>query len=411
MLCKRYILVLVLMIISLCPTLAQKQVKAVLINRADNQALPYAIVKELQSNKIELSDSAGRFSFVVPDTTTQLQLEIGGLGFHVSLIHKLGKKGIEKVYVDKQAFYIPGVEITGLSAKQVVAKAIAEIPNLYTDAGYFANSFYRQYHKENGKFVRLIEVQGITMFNITPGRRQLNCVEALAITNMRRAYDYEQNRLEHSDHFFDLLIENPIYHPLGSPLNGKAQDVYIFKFDTTYASGGDYIIAYHSTDYSKESIASGRLFIDPISFAIKRIERTNTKNNNRDYRQVLSDKYVSDFISGTAVTEYAFENGKWYLKKMLREYTTEIYFRPTNNKFNTTTECFEWYSDSTTNRVAHQYRDAFDHDSHLYATKYTYNPGAWLVPLHPFVYFKQEDVYKSISQKVPIEEQFEKAGN
>ncbi|UPT68563.1 MAG: hypothetical protein M0D57_08025 [Sphingobacteriales bacterium JAD_PAG50586_3] len=126
---------------------------------------------------------------------------------------------------------------------------------------------------------------------------------------------------------------------------------------------------------------------------------------------MLSETYGTDFVSGSSVTEYRQIGDKWYLKKMLREYTNNIYYRITGITSSNITECFEWYADTTvTDKVAADYADKFVSDINLYGCKYTYNPAAWEGPLPNFVYFTKDEVYKSMARKEPIEEQFKKSG-
>lgn len=391
--------------------LAQKPIKAVLLNKADKMPMPYAWVKIDNGAEVQLTDSLGRFSFKVADSSKQVQLEIADIGCHTTILYKLTGDKVEKVLVEKQALTIPTIAIEGLTAPKVVEKAIAEIPNNYATKSYFTNSFFRQYHKENGKFVRLIEVQGINMFQLEMPRKQVKCKDAMAIVQMRRGYDYEVNRLPHLDHFFDLLIENPIYHPVGTALNPRALSFFKFRFDTTAHLANDYVVLYESKDYNQESLSSGKITIDKTTYAIKKIVNSNEKNTNGDYRSVLSETYGTDFVNGSSVTEYQQIGDKWYLKKMLREYTNKIYYRISGITSSNITECFEWYADSTvTDRVSAEYADKFGTTVNLYSGKYTYNPLAWQKELPPFVYFTQEEVYKSMSRKEPIEEQFLKAG-
>ncbi len=391
--------------------LAQMPTKAVLLNKADKTPMPYAWVKIDNGAEVQLTDSLGRFGFKVADTIKQVQLEIADIGCHTTILYKLTGDKVERVLVEKQAIIIPTINIAGLTAPKVVEKAIAEIPNNYATKSYFTNSFFRQYHKENGKFVRLIEVQGINMFQLEMPRKQVKCKDAMAIVQMRRGYDYEVNRLPHLDHFFDLLIENSIYHPVGTVLNPRALSFFKFKFDTTAHSPSDYVVLYESKDYNQESLSSGKITIDKTTYAIKKIVNSNEKNTNGDYRSVLSETYGTDFVSGSSVTEYQQIGDKWYLKSMLREYTNKIYYRISGITSSNITECFEWYADSTvSDRVSAEYADKFVSDVNLYNCKYTYNPQAWQKEFPPFVYFTHEEVYKSMSRKEHIEEQFIKAG-
>lgn len=391
--------------------MAQKPIKAVLLNKADKTPMPYSWVKIDNGVEVQLTDSLGRFGFKVADSIKQVQLEISDIGCHTTILYKLTGDKVEKVLVEKKALSIPVVQVTGQTAAKVVEKAIAEIPKNYGTQSYFTNSFFRQYHKENGKFVRLIEVQGINMFQLETPRKQLKCKDAIAIVQMRRGYDYEVNRLPHLDHFFDLLIENPIYHPVGTVLNPRSLSFFKFKFDTTAHSANDYVVLYESKDYNQAAISTGKITIDRNTYAIKKVVTTNERNTNGDYRGVLSETYGTDFVSGSSVTEYQQIGDKWYLKKMLREYTNKIYYRISGITSSNITECFEWYADSTvTDRVSAEFADKFISDVNLYGCQYTYNPLAWQKELPPFVYFTQEEVYKSMSRKEPIEEQFIKAG-
>lgn len=389
---------------------AQVVFEAVLLNSIDKKPVPFAAIKLTDTGQSQTSDSLGHFSFVLVKNLDTLHFEIASLGYHASIVHYRTHTGVEKVYIDKKALAIGQVEIKGLSARKVVEKAIAEIPNLYASTSYVANSFFRQIHKENGQFVRFIELQASTMFQLAVEKKKLKCTEAMAIVNMRRAYDYEKNRLPHLDHFFDLLIENPVYHLRGSVLNPSATDMYKFRFDTVATTPDVYVINYESEDYSGEFIQSGKLTIDKATFAIIKIAYTNAKNKFGNHVVVLSSEYISDYIGGTFSAEYMQVDGKWYLKQLLREYTSQIYFKPTMNKSSYITETFEWYCDSVSNRVQAALIDQYYSVSNLYSGKYTYNKNAWLTETHPFVYFTRDEVYKSMSHTVPIEEQFEKAG-
>ena len=389
---------------------AQVVFKAVLLNSIDKKAVPYAAIKLTDTGQTQTSDSAGNFTFTLIKNLDTLHFEIASLGYHATIVHYRTYKSVEKVYIEKKALAIGQVEIKGLSAKKVVEKAIAEIPNLYASTSYVANSFFRQIHKENGRFVRFIEMQGSTMFKLAMEKKKLTCSEAVAIVNMRRGYDYEKNRLPHLDHFFDLLIENPVYHLRGTVLNPSATDMYKFRFDTLATTADAYVINYASEDYSGESIQAGKLTIDKATFAIIKVEYINTKNKFGNHAAVLSTEYVSEFIGGTFSAEYMQIDGKWYLKQLLREYTNQIYFKPTMNKSSLITETFEWYCDSVSDRVSGTMVDKYFYTSNLYDRRYTYDKNAWVTESHPFVYFTRDEVYSSMGFKTTMEEQFEKAG-
>lgn len=401
-----------LLIMLLLPLAMQAQVKfnGQLLNKADATPLPYAYLRLADMDKYTVTDSTGKFSFTLPDTLKTLHLEVSDIGLHTTITYTLTGTKLEKVLVAREAHKLKGVEIKGYTAKQVVEKAISQIPVLYAGTSYFAHSFYRQYHKENGKFVKLIELQAVTMFRLTKGKKEITSKEAYSPKAFRRSVDYEVNRLQHLDHFFDLLQENPIYHAVGTVLNYRSLNDFVFSMDTTKANDSTYAVHYESKNYNEESLVSGTLYIDRYLFAIRKAERVNTKNTNNDYRQVLSPEYISDFESGSLSVEYEPIDGVWYMTKLLREYTSNIYYRMSGNRMSHITECFEWYADSITDRVSATLGDNFAETSNLYGCKYEYKPDDWAVPQRPFVYFKQEEVYNSLDKRRPINEQFKVAG-
>lgn len=407
---KQGALVIVLLFAGVLGAIAQTLFNGQLINTADKKPVPYAVVKLIANGRIEITDSIGKFSFILPDGNDTLLLEIAALGYHSAIKHINTYSVLEKVYINKTALSIKEVTVKGLSAKKVVEKAIAEIPNLFANTGYACNSFYRQIHKENGRFVRLIELQSSTMFKIATEKKGLTCSEAMATIAMRRSYDYEKNRLEHLDHYFDLLTENPVLHPVGTVLNPGGVDAFSFRFDSTNTNKEWYVIVYESQEFGKESISSGRLTINKNNFAISKIERIDRKNKRGDYRAVLSQDYVNDFVSGSFTAEYEEIEGKWYLKRLLREYTNQIYQRITGSKFSCITETFEWYAGTPKNTVSANLVDSYYNTSKLYRGKYVYNKNAWIEDEYPYIYFNKDEVYKGLSHSVPIEQQFEKAG-
>lgn len=382
-----------------------------LLNKADNAPVPYAVVKLQATGQTQITDSLGKFVLVLPVDTSTVSIEVAALGFHGVINHKRTNAAVEKVYMNKPALNLGQVEIQGLSAKKVVEQAIEKIPQLCANTSYATNAFYRQIHKENGRFVKLIEVQGSTMFRLIQERKKIGCKEAIAIVQMRRSFDYEKNRLEHLDHYMDLLAENPVYHTIGTVLNAAGLGIYKFSFDTAATTNDTYVINFRSQDYTGESIESGRVYILKESFAITKIERFDRKNTNGDYRAVLSQQYVTDFISGSFSAEYEEVNGKWYLKRLLREYTNQIYDRFTGNKSSYITETFEWYAEGEASpTVPPALVDSYAEYTNLYKCDYKYDAAAWQEEKYPYLYFTKDEVYKGLSHTLPMEEQFLKAG-
>ncbi|MCE9540075.1 MAG: hypothetical protein K8R85_12780, partial [Bacteroidetes bacterium] len=156
---------------------------------------------------------------------------------------------------------------------------------------------------------------------------------------------------------------------------------------------------------------SGTIVIDRTTFAFKKIERNSFRHkgflypkNNNWIRPSLN--YYMNFIDGKLISEYSQVEGKWFLKRICREYTHEYFKAGLNSKEFTITEINEWFADSVTHFITADLIGKFYSSVDLPSCSYSYNKSKWSQQTHPFYFFNKQDIYMDLEKRGSIEQQF-----
>ncbi|MCE9538123.1 MAG: hypothetical protein K8R85_02765, partial [Bacteroidetes bacterium] len=195
-------------------TFGQTSFRCILLDSKDSTAIQFAVVKLADINRNTLTNHNGEFSFQLPGNLKELHFEISALGIRDTIIFHPTFNGIENIYINKTQFNLNAVSVVGLSAKEIVLKAISLIPINYTDSSFASFSFFRHYEKVNGKFKNLIEAQTVVMFKVSTSNNQFTTKNAFAIQEMRRSnFSFDFADLKYGrDGFSTLLEQEPVYH-------------------------------------------------------------------------------------------------------------------------------------------------------------------------------------------------------
>ncbi len=409
---------------------AQGTFRGVLINKMDSAVIPFAVLHAIEPDKSVLTDEQGNFEFPLPASVKEVTFDVSAIGYKGKVVYARTFGTIERVYVDIALNPLGEVAIKGLSAEDVVKKAVKLIPANYADSNYVAYAMYRQYQKVNGRYANLLEAQEATLFRVTKSASRIDAKEAIAFLQFRRVpYRYNQSNLLENNPV-DLLAENPVYHLFDGSLNpGKFVD-YKFNFDTTNKTR-DYVIKYRSMAvcsehhgwsdriywsrfFRGESFEEGRLVIDRSTFAIKSVERIATRYPNYVYDPFYPKnlvggmkKYFVEFVKARLHCEYKEVNGKWYLSQLDHEYTDEFILPGFESYVDVITEAAEWSADSLSRYVPVELAGSF-YDRPPLNSGYPYNKNFWDETEFPFYFYNRDSVYRDIGRAGPIEAQFYK---
>lgn len=391
-----------------------QEFKAQLINLSDLTPMPFAIVKLVGTEKYSMTNANGEFKFSLATPSDKIQLKILFVACHQTISHKIIKGKINKVMVNCKDLKIEEVLIEGLSARQILEKAVDQIPNNYGNSSYVCPSFYRQYKDVNGKFKNYIEAETYVMFNLERKKQLIHGKESVALSGLRRSKLYITDHLIFDDFTF-FMEKNFVYHVKKSSLNKNAYKYYEFSMDTS-AKFDEYIINYICKDFTSEDHGIGNrdetglevegwergsIVIDAKSFAFINFERFAYRNKDYNYHLnnncVLPErKFFQEFIDGYLKVEYKKKAGKWYLDKLLNSYTNEFYRGGTGEKTYVVTAYYEWYAHEVVNYISKDLADKLYFDIDFYDLDSTYTNNNFQYPKPDFHFIKKEVVLNKL---------------
>jgi hypothetical protein len=313
-----------------------------------------------------------------------------------------------RVYISSAAETKQDVVIVAMNAKGVLLKAIQNMKkNLLYDS-LIATGFYRQSHKENGKYVRLIEADVSVAFNIkSPYKYAFH--ESVLVNQQRRSQNFESNGDVHGDHLVDLLKENPYSYNRNNFLDAKKLDAYSPKFageDST-----QYIISLQYKESSSIKLVQAKVWVQKETYAMTRMEVEKFPNP-----YYVKSRYANEsrwqLVNEKDVIETAKVNNRYVVSSIVRSYNHHVLNKQTGNVDFIVEESFELYFDDfNAESVGEELtKRKFLAESNLYTTTYKYNPKYWedydLLEDYPL----KEEIKKDLEGSISLSDQFKESG-
>lgn len=306
------------------------------------------------------------------------------------------------IVMEDSVYALGRVDVVAETPYQVLSEAIikslAAIPELE------AQTFYRQIHRENDRYVRLIEADVSIQHD-----KNVRSTDKMQVNQLRRSLVYEKNGDEHGDHIADLLEENVFFNPRGTIL-----DVSVLKqFELFYATDSTRpeltVIRYEYQSGQDAKIREGKVFIDEAGYIIEVWEATRP---NPLY-------WPGGSFGSAGDTHWDFREGEMLIKfsrnanNLLPVSIYQNYLHDISDHYSGVVrykieETFElWYHDITIGSTSCKgYRV---HGS-LYRQKYNYDTAFWSEYEPANAYLLAEDVKSDLERYKPLSEQFLEAG-
>ncbi len=405
---KKCVLVLGLILLAgeVC---SQKLFTGRLLSKADSMPIPFAIVKLTDTGILTASNDSGMFEFIIPDSLNTLTIEVSALNCRQAMAFTRTGKQIENVFVTVLLHNLPLIEIVGLSASEIVKKAIARIRDNYRHSDHSVPVFYRQYHKKDSKYVFLVEAHADVLNRFVHYNKKTTTQFAAQIHTTRRSFNYEDNEQPHLDHFFDLMEENPVYEQRGSVLNPSSVDLVQYSF-ADQNNELTHIIHFYSAAAYDDRIVKGTMSVDKKSYAIVSIDVGYVrKPSYRSENNVTADyKYRVQLVRGSLHAAYEKTNNKWQNKYLLRSYTYDYSDKNSFLRAYTLTENFEMYFGEAV--MDHPSDARYIKASRLYTMKYKYEPKLWEINVPDYYFDNAPKVCDDLSNQKTLDFQFEGAG-
>jgi CarboxypepD_reg-like domain len=291
-------------------------IRGKLSDSKSKEAIPYASIY-IQGKSIgTTSNEDGNFLFHLPIHFSSDTLIISAIGYES--FKSVGKNLIDKdnlLYLKPTITLLKEVVIKSsdkrLTAKDIVKKAVANIPQNYPMQPFVIEGFFRDLQIENGKYVELLEAATRFSYkNYNPGYEEVQVLEVRRSYNKRHPLNGKYDR---QNSIVDLMEDNYVKHRFG-PIEIKG---WKFKIDSMLSYNERMVYKINgSTSPSENSI----LYIDIENFSILKLELSRAMQGGEPYKRYLNyDSLGMQETSFKMVFEFQEFEGKMYLKYQREE--------------------------------------------------------------------------------------------
>lgn len=379
---------------------------------AGNAPLGTAAIQIKNTQLGGLSEDNGYFEIPIPKVNLKDSMKVSFIGYKPQAYSIVNYKEGDtlRVYLTSGAETKQEVTIVAYNAKGVLLKAIENLrKNLYVDS-VIQTGFYRQYHKENGKYVRLLEADVSVAFNIkSPYKYSFH--ELMQVNKQRRSENYERNvdAMNHGDHLADLLKENPFSYNKGTFLNPKMIDFFAPKFESEDTA--QFIIKTQYKESSSAKLEQARVWVEKETYAILRIEVQKFPNPYY-HKSRYANESIWKLVNETDVVELEKRNGKFFVSALNRTYNHHVTNPKTGSVDFVVEETFDLYFDEyeTEGVGALIAKGKYSEFSDLYLTKYKYDSKFWNDYDALEEYPIEEAIKADLEHAKPLSTQFVESG-
>lgn len=381
----------------------------------DKQPIPFAHL--MYKTTFAVSDTAGRFVLAIPANKLNDTLLVSSMGFATERIamKEQSANRILTITLLPETYEINGVTINNNRAKNHWLKALQKLETSLPNESYTYPALYRQVHKENGTYVRLIEA-GMTVYDVAATYKSAILQERFRFEQIRRSDVWERNGDAHGDHLVDMFLENNLRYPAGTIMDASILNQFdISYYDSHCTICGDSLelLVYHYEKSSSPKILDGKIWLYKGSLKLFALEE-NASHNPQYYERGVTfgggDNHWM-FKTSKKILTYAYIDGKVYLKDLQFEYLHHIHDRALGMMRYEITESFSLYCDTPALKPYGFVPDRnYTRSGNLYSRKYAYEESFWrrfpLAVEHPL----PEEVSQTFSDKMPLAEQFRRNG-
>jgi len=375
----------------------------------NDSLIEYATIGLKQNNLATVSDNLGFFKLIINSNMIDDTLVVKHLGYltkEIALTSEVVQK-IGKLVLKATEYGLTEVRIKGLKGSSIIKKVIENMPNNYSESPYSFAAFFRQVHKENGKYVRLLEAD-VDIYD--KGFYKDLRDEKYSLNKLRRSYVYEQNGEAHGDHLSDLIHKNPVKHPNGTIFskNGMRYYEYTLEKSLNFDNRAYYHVTFETKDKAhSQMLEKGTVWVDKEDFSVLyyKIETINDRGSGSDGG---SGNFDWEFIGEAYELKFKRRNNLLYPTLMKHTYTHNLKHKTFNSLDFEVIESFECY--------VHDYNDSIDLKNEdkdfklsldLYDMSYDYESEFWdtYLPLlnHPL----NSSITSDLEKEYPLEYQFQ----
>ncbi len=370
------------------------------------KSVSYASVLIKNTHKGVATNEFGYFKFYIDEKYKDAQLEFSSIGYQPAYlgINQIINRDSIYIVLKEETTSLDSIVLSENAGKEFLQKVIENIPNNYPQKAYSYTALYRQVHREDAKYVRLIEAYYTIYDSGYKNLLSTQLKERLKLNELRKSEDFERNGEPHGDHVTDLFLENPIHYYKNSVFNTNAFDYTTVRFEHIDSLSSKYfILRFKYQNDMEPKIQEGTLFINKGDYAVEKLIIKEYANP-----AYLSPRHLIPsnwkFVSAEKQLEFKKIGEYYYLDRFNYSYSHQVFDEFMYHMKHETDEYFSLYVEKIGEKPEsfRQY-SAF---GSLYRKRYTYNKEFWnnfgLLKLYP----TKPDVISDLEREIDIETQF-----
>lgn len=244
-----------------------------IVDKATQEPLPYATVSIKGKSIGVVSNQMGEFAFGFSDQYANDTLVVSMMGYETfkRIVKQIKNRDNLFVLLDVKTTMLNEVVVTGkeLTPKEIIQRAILSIKLNYPQEPYLLGGFYRDYKKENEKYIALLEA-AVSIYDkgytSQRSKRKDYLEEDVYINEIRKSktVDYKAKVYKNTNLVGGMMSTNDVRY-----VSHRALDVKRNKYELEkYAYQDERLVYVIKTD----SPWLNRIFIDTESFAILKVE-------------------------------------------------------------------------------------------------------------------------------------------
>jgi len=303
-------------------------IKGKLVDSHSKEPIPYASIYIKGKSIGTTTNEDGRFLFHVPSQFAKDTLIVSVIGYNdfTSTVRLLTEKENmielkqDNTLLNDVTIRASKIELTG---KDIVKKAVANIPKNYPMKPFIIEGFFRDLQIENGKAVELLEAALRFRYkDYNPGYEDVEIIEVRRSYNKRHPINGTYDR---QNSIIDLMEDNYVKHRFG-PMSTKG-----WRFEVDSVLSYNNLTLYKITG-EKGPSESVVMFINSDDFSILRLDLKMQMVNGEFYRRYLNlpDPYVLQETSFRVIFEFQKLADRMYLKYQREEDTYNLFNKTTN---------------------------------------------------------------------------------
>lgn len=303
-------------------------IKGKLVDSHSKEPIPYASIYIKGKSIGTTTNEDGRFLFHVPSQFAKDTLIVSVIGYNdfTSTVKLLTEKESmielkqDNTLLNDVTIRASKIELTG---KDIVKKAVANIPKNYPMKPFIIEGFFRDLQIENGKVVELLEAALRFRYkDYNPGYEDVEIIEVRRSYNKRHPINGTYDR---QNSIIDLMEDNYVKHRFG-PMSTKG---WRFELDSVLSYNNQTLYKITGEKDPSESVV---VFINSDDFSILRLDLKMQMVNGEFYRRYLNlpDPYGLQETSFRVIFEFQKLADRMYLKYQREEDTYNLFNKTTN---------------------------------------------------------------------------------